>query len=276
MDRYQNQETTSTKRPMSRLAKNEELYEDLGTTMKYTTISREIPAVPLDEVRKNYRTREGYHQGKEFANLFDEEIKESKKELQALHSLYDLEGAKVYDINSILEQAKKERTMIDEKEKKRNLKNEKYNILSHSNEKELEALKKKKNLFQEEKDQEELQELIDTITSHNLRKEIDEAQEGGLLADLMATSASDKIAPKIEEKEEEITLKGIDDQRLVQDLDSSFYTRSMDLSDKDFDMDDELEEETKDSKAIILLKIFLLLILMVVVIVGAYFIVKSF
>ena len=76
----------------------------------------------------------------------------------------------------------------------------------------------------------------------------------------------------IEEKE----LKGIEDKRLIKDMDSSFYTRSMDLSDKDFDMEEEMDEEMKESKGFLIFKIFLLLLLMAVVIVGAYFIVKSF
>ena len=283
MERYeQSHNTTSTnvsRTRQSRLAKNEELYQDLGKTMKYTTITTEIPTIKLDAAKKNYRTREGYHQVKDFSHFFEEEKPESKKELEEFNSLYDMEENRVYDINSILEQAKKERTLIDEKEKKRKLKNDKYNILATMDQAEIEAIKNRKRVLQDE-EEEEMKELIDTITSHNLRDEIDGAkneENNSLLADLMATSVQDKIdAPIATKIEQHSSLKGISDPRLAQNIDESFYTKSMDLSDKDFDMDDELEEEVKDSKGILILKIFFLLLLMVVVVVGAYYIVKSF
>ncbi len=280
MDRYQDEKQNATSNKMSRLSRNEALYQDLGSTMKYTTIAREIPAISLDQVKQSAKTREGYHQAKEYGNLFLEEERESKRELQALNSLYDLSDARVYDINHILEQAKKERTSIDEKEKKRNLKNEKYNILTSINEKERASLKQKAKPIVEE-EEEEIQELINTITSHNLRKEIEDAKKDDLenddlLSDLMATSVQDKIEAPIKETIEEKELKGIEDKRLIKDMDSSFYTRSMDLSDKDFDMEEEMDEEMKESKGFLIFKIFLLLLLMAVVIVGAYFIVKSF
>ena len=168
------------------------------------------------------------------------------------------------------------------KKEYRKLKNEKYNIAATMDKDELEAIKNRKKIFEEE-EQEELQELIDTITSHELREELDESQEGSLLADLMATSSLDEITssqnlPKDTESliEETAPLKKAKTGKLTQDMDDSFYTRSLDLSDKDFEMDDELGEELKESKKMLIVKLIFLLLLLVVVVVGSYFIIKSF
>lgn len=287
MDRYNDYETDYQVNTKSRISKNEELYQDLGRTMKYTNFTKEIPAIELNSVKKNYKTREGYQQMKGIENFFEEELPTAKKELKEFSELYDINESKVYDINSILEQAKKERTLVDEREKKRKLKNE-NNIAATMDEKELKAIKNRKKIF-EESEKEELQELIDTITSHELREELDEAK-GGLLADLMATSVDDKVEAIDDEnptstidlevtegiKKEMLPLKGITDPHLTKDLDHSFYTRSMDLSEKDFDLSDDMEDEFKESRGILFLKLFLLILLLVVVVVGSYFIVKSF
>ncbi len=281
MDRYHETEADYHTPSRSRTSRNEELYQDLGKTMKYTSFTTEIPAVELQAVQKNYKTREGYQQMKEYEDFFEEEnLPAAKKELKELNALYENDEAKVYDINSVLEQAKKERTLIDEREKKRKLKNE-NNIAATMDEKEVNAIKNRKKIF-EESEQEELQELIDTITSHELRKDIDAAQEGGLLADLMATSLQDKIeapvpqnTPREEKKKDPFTT--IADKKLAdQGLDNSFYTRSMDLSEKDFDIDNEIDEEMKESRGMLILKLFFLIILLIVVVVGSYFIIQSF
>ena len=56
-------------------------------------------------------------------------------------------------------------------------------------------------------------------------------------------------------------------------MDESFYTRSMDLSDKDFDMDDEFFEKKKVPS---LIKIFLVILLAILLAVLIYFIIHSF
>ena len=54
----------------------------------------------------------------------------------------------------------------------------------------------------------------------------------------------------------------------MEGADSDFYTRSMDLSDKDFDFDDEFGEK----KVPIVVKIILVLILLAIIGVTVYFI----
>ena len=54
--------------------------------------------------------------------------------------------------------------------------------------------------------------------------------------------------------------------------DTDFYTRSMDLSDKDFEMDDEFKEK----KMPIAIKIILIIILIAVIAAAGYFVYRNF
>lgn len=162
------------------------------------------------------------------------------------------------------------------------------------NPEELEKYRKEK-VERTKPDEEELRELIDTITSKTLAGEIDQATSVDLLSDLMATNIMDRVEkPSHEEKEddEEETLalskEILDKEQLekvkqlkeekkeskgnIMDLsDTDFYTRSMDLSDKDFEMDDEFKEK----KLPIAVKIILIIIVLAVIAVTGYFIYKN-
>ena len=203
-----------------------------------------------------------------------------KKELEDFNYLYKGKENKVYDINSVLEEARKNRDEQDEKESKRKLKNKAYNILADINKGELEKYReeKRKRILTPEED--EIRELIDTIASKTLAGEIDKATSVNLLSDLMATSSFDKVdgseeietekTVKIEKKtededdktkqttEESITItkttqiENIEEKEETEEIeetgplkgkDPDFYTRSMDLSDKDFNMSDDFSEK---------------------------------
>ncbi len=144
--------------------------------------------------------------------------------------------------------------------------------------------------------------MIDTITSKTLAGEISKETGVDLLSDLMATSAIDRVTvPKKEEikketkKEETSTnlemsrdildkdaMRKIEKAKkeipvdtsseIMKGLDKSFYTKSMDLSDKDFFSDDEDEEK----KIPIIVKILLIIVLIVLIGVSIYFAYQSF
>ena len=135
MERYEKQENASTTR---RSSKNQELYENIGRNTKYTNFTdvTNANAFDLGTAKKNYRTREGYHQMKEY-NDFKPETK-LKKELDDFNYIYQDHENKVYDINCVLAEAKKNRVQKDELEAKRKLKNTNYNILASLNPEELE------------------------------------------------------------------------------------------------------------------------------------------
>lgn len=305
MERYEKEEQREIS---SRANKNQELYENIGRNTKYTNFTdvTNANAFDLGTAQKNYRTREGYHQMKEY-NTFISEPK-IKKELDEFNYLYQDHENKVYDINSVIAEAKKNRIKKDELEAKRKLKNTNYNILASLNPEELEKYRKEK-VERTKPDEEELRSLIDTITSKTLAGEIDQATSVDLLSDLMATNIMDRV-----EKPEPDSDKSTDDDEIDEDTfeetgeieerlslskeildkdqiekvnklkedkgsgsimdesDTDFYTRSMDLSDKDFEMDDEFKEKKLPTAV----KIILIILIIAVIAIAGYFIYKNF
>ena len=284
MERYDNSNRSTVR---SRTEKNQDLYNDLGRLEKYTTLTdvSKIEAVELNAAKKNYRTREGYHSLKDYD--IDIEKPKERKELDEFNFLYNDEH-KTYDINKVLEEAKELRER-DSLEKKRKLHNEKYNILE-SSEEDLEKFKEETKLRHKPiENEEELEELIHTITSKELREEIDKKEDesndnNSLLSDLMATNVNEEvlkpIATKIEDKKIEEDTKKLDKVKektmsLKEEIDKSFYTKSLDLSEEDFISDDE-EEEIKPSKFIGFLKFLFSLILILAVGFGVYYVITNF
>ena len=213
-----------------------------------------------------------------------EEKPKERKELDEFNFLYNNEH-KTYDINKVLEEAKELREK-DALEKKRKLHNEKYNILE-SSEEDLEKFKEETKLRHKPiENEEELEELIHTITSKELREEIDKAESNdnnSLLSDLMATNVNEEvlkpIATKIEDSKVEDDTKKLDKVKektmsLKDEIDKSFYTKSLDLSEEDFESDD--EEEVKPSKFIGFLKFLFSLILILAVGFGVYYVITNF
>ena len=141
MERYEKEEQGQTAR---RSNKNQELYENIGRNTKYTNFTdvTNANAFDLGTAQKNYRTREGYHQIKEYNDFVPEP--KVKKELDEFNYLYQDHENKVYDINSVIAEAKKNRIKKDEMEAKRKLKNTNYNILASLNPEELEKYRKEK------------------------------------------------------------------------------------------------------------------------------------
>ena len=276
MDRYRQLDNNQA-RP-SRSSKNSNLYDSIGSNTQYTNFTdvSKIEAIELDEARRNSRTREGYKAIKEYG---ESPKTTNSKRLDEINYLYKDHENRVYDINSVLEKAKSSREEKDELEGRRKLKDTNYNILASLDIKELEKYRREKQK-RVKKDEEELRNLIDTITSKTLTGEISKETTVNLLSDLMATSAIDRVDDGLdldEVKEEENKEEKDDSEKdktddLMKGIDKSFYTKSMDLSDKDFDFSDEEEEEAKIP---LIVKILLILILLVIIGVGAFFIIKN-
>lgn len=302
MDRYND---TSDVPKLTRSDKNQELYDSIGSNTRYTSFSDVTNSNAIDiSTKKNSNTREGYHQMKEYQDVVP--VPRVKKELEEFKSLYQDRENKVYDINNVLEEARKNRTEKDELEEKRKLKNSSYNILSNLNKEELEKYRKEKKEKVIHPNDDELRELIDTITSKTLAGDIQAASS--LLSDLMATSIMDKVdkpedipEEEKEEKDEEDEEDSLDNDKLnvedikrladkkeelahaedddedeneessLPDADASFYTRSMDLSEADFD----LESEFKEKHLPVGIKILIALIIIVIIAAVGFFIWKN-
>ncbi len=286
MDRYNNV-TNSNQEISSRERRNSELYHNIGTNTKYTNFTdvSNTNVISLDDAKKNYRRREGYQTIKEYGTITKNP--RVKKELDDFNYLYQDHENRVYDINSVMKKAKENRTERDALEDKRKLKNTNYNILANLNPEELEKYRKER-AKKNKPDEKELRNLIDTITSKTLAGEISKETGVDLLSDLMATSVQDKITKdedidlskeildkesmnKIEQAKENID-KNTSNSIELKDMDQSFYTKSMDLSDKDFDFSDDVEGK----KIPFILKFILIIILIAVIAVSAYFVYKKF
>lgn len=271
MDRYQ--DTKEKPRVTSRREKNQNLYQDFYNKTRFTEVKEldERPVIDLSQLEMKKQTRENYHKLKEFEDLI---VREPQKKKDDLSVFFQEDENKVYDINSILLEAKKNREEIDELEKKRRLRNTEYNILANLKPNEVEEYKQKimgkKQELEEETDS--LQELINTITSKSMRKDIDKLQSlddnNELLSDLLPkdqneTIITESISKEILAREQEKTKTMSIEQPSENEIDRSFYTKSMDLSDKDFEMDDEFVEKEKNSSVIIFFKILIAIILVV-------------
>ena len=191
MEKYHSENADSIQ---SRSTKNEHLYQQLYTNKVYTEFSNNEPnnIVDLSNLKneKILNRREQFQKNKllnvdetdiinNCNSKFNSEIVEDKSE-------------KNYNINDILENARKNRKEDDELEKKRRLKNVEYSILSDLSHDKLKEYRENKKLTKDE--EENLEELIHTITSNSLRKKIDDE----LLSDLMPSEENEDTTPEQE------------------------------------------------------------------------------
>jgi hypothetical protein len=172
---------------------------------------------------------------------------------------------KSYDINDMLESAKQNREEPDELEIKRKLTNTQYDILSD--------LKLERHENKEAKE-EQLQELINTITSKGLKQDLEEAQNKDLLIELLPTStntitvsSSKDILEQAQNKTAEDTL----DENV--DIDHTFFSKSLEISKKELESDNELKDLDKGSD--LLFKILITLIFIIVLVTAAIVILNN-
>ena len=125
MDRY-NEEENANK--LSRSDKNKELYQNIGRNTRFTSFSdvANANAFEIGNVDQNNKTRENYQRIREYSNLIPGP--KVKRELDEFKNIYKEKENRVYDINSVIAEARKNRENKEE-ESKRKLKNDKYNIL---------------------------------------------------------------------------------------------------------------------------------------------------
>ena len=290
LDRYNNNTTSATRRD-----RNEELYRELNSDIKYANVTDVTNTNAYEITNKKNRTREDYHKLKEY-NMIKEEPRE-KKELQEFNYINKTKENKVYDINTIIEETKKNRQKKEELEEKKKYLKDTYNILSKDNKAELEKYRKEKEERIKAPNESEIREIIDTIASKTLAGDISKETSVNLLSDLMATQALDRVAAQASEKEnnleetvskykveleeekpntEKLSAKDIKKVRekandikevsIMDKADDSFYTRSMDLSDKDFSLSDEFVEKSMPLGIKILIALVIIVIIAVAVV----------
>ena len=293
MDRYTNGKNTSFK---SRSNKNEELYKEVSSNIIYanrTDVSQTNAYDITDRKHQIMSSREDYHKLKEYSNVLEET--QEKKKLEEYNKLDQNNENKVYDINSIIEETRKNRKAKEEKNKKID---DEYNILSEDTSTALANSRKETTASLIPPAAHEVREITDTILTKTLAGDISKETGIDLLGDLMATQALDKveaqsdnkedlntitetkhktISPDSEEeqelKQEDINKALKEDKKKKPDYDTDFYTRSMDLKEEDLLLDD----DDDDAGLPIWLKIILSIIIIAIIAgAGIYFYIKYF
>jgi len=271
-DRYSDSNEEKVSR--SRVNKNKTLYDEINNKIGI----EEIPAyesneeINLSMLDLDNLKRGEYQKVKDYKELIEDEEQDSVQE----EAPKEEKKKKNYDINKVLEEAKKNREQ-DELEGKRSIKGEDYNILNSLN---------KKYLYQKgfsEEDTQELKELIDTITSKTMVDDIKDEEEKELLSELLATTIDIKL-------EKELSKEQIDE--LVEEQENneftdtnSFYSKSLELTANDLLREDEedkeatteekeKEEEKEENEHNTAKIVFISIILLAIIAVVIYFILQ--
>lgn len=272
MEKYHSNGSDDIKNAYKRSEKNENLYQQLYTNKivtEFTDIDSvnvvDLSSVPTDV---NFSRRETYKKSR-VLNSSDNTTRTRSNNISRYDYKNELEQEeKIYNINDILANAKKNRVINEEEEKRRQLKNIEYNILSDlSQEKVKNYHEQKKKLSKEE--EENLEELIHTITSNSLRKKIDDELLGDLLPEEEnETIVSKNLADEVNEELENFS------ENEEENMDKSFYTKSMELSRDDFDIDEEDTSFIDDKKMSLPIKILIVVFVLVVIAAIGYVIFK--
>ena len=248
------QNVTKEESKKTRVSKNNYLYDEINSKIGYEEIVNfdTYSKIDLTNLTRN-PNREEYQKIKDYQDIL---YRAPESELKI-----EEEEKKNYDINSILEEAKKNRIKFDELERKRKLRENDYVSMADIKEKD-------NRVSGNDVDEKELTELINTITSHNLLDEIKKAEEeseqdGELLSELIATNVDLQLEEGIASEFMDVSTE--------RKIDDSFYTQSMDLSEHDFELSEEIEKETKSKIKII----GVLLVIVVVIFIVIFFILKQ-
>ena len=288
MDRY----NQTSRDVSSRTTKNQQLYKELYSNKTYTEFTN-LDKDNVIELNTNIKEPMNRRSNISRTRMFYEDMKKDNndKDNLGMNSSYqrilEEKEEKSYNINDILELARKNRTDLNEEERQRKIKSAEYSILSDLSQEKLREYQEKKEKGITRDDEENIEELIHTITSNSLRKKIDDQ----LLDDLLPQDESDTLISKtLLEEIENGRVDDIEDDtkeqigstaELEKGLDKSFYTRSMDLKKEDLiipqdDEDDTSFEEEKEGPLRVIIGILLILIVLGIVgyIFYKYFLIK--
>lgn len=274
MDKYNKTQMDSTSSSQSRLSKNEKLYEKLYTNKVFTEFNNSNfdNVIDLSNVSNTneINRREHYHKSKTL-NSEDTNPKKDYSFSSFQNNNEEIDKReKNYNINDILETARKNRTEEDEIEKKRRLKSVEYSILSDLSQEKIKEYHESKQKKLTKDEEENLEELIHTITSNSLRKKIDDE----LLNDLLPTEESETIVSKeLFDKLEDLETKTLELKKEIEEenkMDDSFYTKSMELSKEDFELDEEDYSFIDEKKMGLLPKIMIALFVLIAISIIAY------
>ena len=258
----------------SRVKKNHVLYDEINSKIGFEEITpyNSDDQINLSSLDMENLKRSEYQRVKDYKDLL-----EGKEEVEEQEKVVKVVPKKNYDINKVLEEAKKNRE-IDELEGKRSLKGDDYNVLNSLN---------KKYLHQKgftEEDNEELKELIDTITSKTLVDDIRDDEEKELLSELLATTIDVQLESELSNTQIMALTESKEDGTADLTDTNSFYSKSLELSgndllgdkekeDSDDDEENEKDMEVDDDRNVFKILIISVILLAIILVVG-YFVLQ--
>lgn len=249
MDRYNNEVEENVN---SRVDKNTSLYEDIKRSSfsrvtnndNIRVIESNGKTIDINKIRKYILENKEEPRVRKIITVPEEKVEASKVS----------EEKKVYDINSVLEKARKSRELDYENERHKKISEQGYSVLN-----ELKEYEKEEDSYEEEglnTEERTLVDLINTVTVHK--------GEVNLLEELMSSDKDEEVTSPIKEeqekssllteiqskqniKETEKTQELVNLKQKINDIDKSFYTNSMSFSKEDFEGFEELEKSVKKS-----------------------------
>ena len=251
MERYNN----SSRNISSRTVKNQQLYKNLYSNKTYTEFT-DIEHDNVIELKSNSDNsintrRSNFNRSRiNYSDITSPNRRRSDLDIKNSYSkVLEEDKEKSYNINDIMEMARRNRTELDDEEKERRIRSAEYSILTDLSQEKLKEYQERKEKGLTKDEEENLEELIHTITSNGLRKKIDDQ----LLTDLLADEDSDTFVSKkmldeietktTDENDEDTNIKLETTKDFEKRLDTSFYTRSMDLKKEDFIVPDKENDD---------------------------------
>lgn len=256
MDKYYN----STKTVGKRSQKNAELYkqvskqsiEDFNVSSNATVLSDNGTSIDLGILKD--MLDEKYKEPKAPKRSLDLEFEEEAEDVK-------LDETKEYDINAILEKARENKTVDYDKERLKKIRDTQYDILKSLDLTKKETEEETKPTEEEEK----LMTLINTITLNeaNSKKEEGDADPLDLFKDLKGSENTQVIEGLKEDVQKKINTdknKIKETKEEENQIDNSFYTKSLNLSKSDFEDFKDLEDEVKSNKVLVTILTIIIII----------------
>ena len=289
MDRYKEtlEDDVANNKPVSRVSRNNSLYQDIKTNElsrvrsndNIKVIDNNGKTINLDKIKRYIS--EVNEQPKRIRKSVVSNVDETFNNEQIEDSL-----PKDYDINSVLEKAKKTREIDYDRERYKKLRDTQYDILSK-----IEMYDSKEEVKEEiedefNTDERTLIDLINTVTIHkgdvNLLEEligdedddktdpIEKEVEKGEIKNEIIRELEDRKDTSHEQFEKTQELSQLKDKNVK--IDNSFYTNSMSFSKEDFEGFDELEKSVKKNGifSTIMMVVLIIFVLVTLVIMANY------
>ncbi|MDD3048930.1 MAG: hypothetical protein PHQ89_02945 [Bacilli bacterium] len=268
MEKYYNNDQS-----LGRSQKNIDLYNqdnDVKPSTNVDLLDNES-VIDVSKIKELFDSREGYQRIKKYDKIIETKEEEPEED----YDIYEDIENKIYDINSILDDARKKRVTNDDKEQSRKLRNTQYNILTQLelNDSKIDASNEDlcdemaSDFFTKDKAFKKLIEI--DKKENNEPVEISELSSPDLFADLKSHEDTVLTEPI---KEENMELKKpIEEIPNSINKENTFYTNTLSFTKQDFDEFYNLQSTVKsNNKLIKALIIFFVLILLAIVALIAY------